>query len=122
MVAGSSPRRRYSQRCRQCLPGDFATMLASDFRLQLRDELEAQDLLGDPRSREACAEQACIAGERALTQLQELAGVRTVRDALSVRRGPEYAQTYRYVIGFGQLMTEFLIAPVSLDEAGRDRV
>ena len=97
-------------------------MVASEFRRQLRDELEAHDLLGDARSREACAEEARIAGERALTQLQALAGARTVRDALSVRRGPQFAQTYRYVIGFGQLMTEFLIAPVPLDERGRRRV
>ena len=96
--------------------------MVPEFRLQLRRELEARDLLDAPGPREACAERARVAGERALTELQEMAGTLTVRKALSLRRGPEFAQTYRYVIGYGQLMTRFLTAPVPLDEAACDRV
>lgn len=94
-------------------------MTELEFCQRLRDELAANQLLGDGESREVCAALARELGGQALTDVQALAGAMTVRGALSVRRGPEFAQTYRYVAGYGQLMTEFLIAPVPV--AGADR-
>jgi len=97
-------------------------MSASDFKSLLREELEARGLLGTRASRAACAAHAADRGERALAELAALVGEATMRRALSTRRGEGYVTSYRYVLGYGSLMTEFLVAPVGLDAAQLARV
>jgi hypothetical protein len=97
-------------------------MIALEFWLLLRDQLQAQGLLGDSDSRDECAARARARGELRLVEVKQLVGEVTVRRALSMRRGQDFAESYRYVTGYGELMTEFLISPVALTPAARDRV
>lgn len=97
-------------------------MIAPDFRLLLRTELAAQGLLGNDASRLACAEQARACGTAALADIQRVVGVEATRRALSTRRGPACLRSYSYVAGYGALMTEFLIAPVSVAPPSRDHL
>jgi hypothetical protein len=93
---------------------------AAAFKARLRTELDAAGLLGEPAARAACASEARALGERACVEIEALVGARTMRRALAVRRGARYAESYRYVAGYGALMTRFVIAPLAL-EAQRQR-
>ena len=97
-------------------------MTAADFRRQLATELRQRGLLGSAAGRAACASQARAAGDAALAEVARIVGARTTRRALATRRGPSYADTYRYVTGYGALMTAFLAAPVPIGDAERARV
>jgi hypothetical protein len=97
-------------------------MTEPEFCRRLREELAAGRLLGDQAAREVCAARARELGDRTLDAVRVLAGPATMRVALSVRRGPGFAETYRYVAGYGRLMTEFLTAPVPVDDLQRERV
>jgi hypothetical protein len=95
---------------------------ASDVQATVRSALDERGLLGSAATREACAHRAHALGGSILTQLESLVGARTARRALGVRRGDGYAESYRYVVGYGMLMTELLIAPIPMDHAARARV
>ena len=97
-------------------------MTSIEFRHRLAAELRMQQLFGSPTVRAECASRAAIVGDAALADVERLAGIRTTRRALAIRRGPQYATTYRYVAGYGALMTEFLAAPVPLAPDDRARV
>ncbi len=96
--------------------------MSVEFRRRLASELRARDLLGSAASRAACAERARLAGDAVLTEIEAIVGPRAARRSLGTRRGPEFANTYRYVAGYGALMTDFLSAPVALADADRARV
>ena len=97
-------------------------MIPCDFRSLLRDELDTVGLLGTHQERAACSALAAARGERALAAVEALVGAATVRRALSTRRGEGFAESYRYVLGYGSLMTEFLVAPVGLGPPEVERV
>jgi hypothetical protein len=97
-------------------------MTVSDFRSLLRDELDARGLLGTRESREACAARAAELGATALAEVEALVGAATARRALSIRRGEGFAASYRYVMGYGALMTEFLVAPARPEPSDRQQI
>lgn len=91
-----------------------------EFRLRLRHGLELQGLLGDRALREACAARAASLGNQVLSQVETMVSPKQFRAALTLTRGASFADTYRYVAGYGELMTRFLAAPVGLppDQSG----
>lgn len=97
-------------------------MQPAAFLEALRGELRREGLLGQAASRARCATRAAAEGTLLLDDVGRLAGRRTTARALATRRGACYADSYRYVTGYGLLMTEFLAAPVELGADARRRV
>ena len=95
---------------------------ARELRATIRSRLEDRGLLGLASARERCAARARELGGSSLREIESLVGASTARRALAIRRGADYAESYRHVLGYGELMTELLIAPIPLDPAVRVRV
>lgn len=92
------------------------------FKEMIRTALDARGLLGTAAARQACAAAALARGTAAFAEIESLAGTATLRRALDVRHGRGAAEGYRYVLGYGELMTEFLVAPLALHAETRARV
>ena len=93
-----------------------------DFRQRLGADLSSAGLFGDADARAACTVRASERGLAALAEVEQLVGADTMSRALSTRRGARWAETYCYVAGYGELMTEFLSAPVRLQAAATGRI
>ena len=92
------------------------------FHVDLRHRLRAYGVIGDPGARADCARMALALGEAALREAEALAGARVLRRAFTAARGPDHRDNYRYVAGYGELMTLFLSAPVGLPPEARAQV
>jgi hypothetical protein len=85
-----------------------------EFRVGLRDALQAQGVFGSSGCRQACARRAAVIGDEVLKEVEAFTGASTFKRAMEVTRGSDFAGTYRYVAGYGELMTCFLAAPAGL--------
>ena len=86
---------------------------------QLRAELAPTGLLLSKTRFEACRARAITEGTAAMRDVEALLGVRTWQRALEPLHG-DAATVYRFVMGYGGLMTRFIIAPVPDLVASRD--
>lgn len=86
--------------------------------LTLRDELSRRSLLGTPEIRQACTARAKRRGDRCFAALAAQLGEANLNRGIEASRLGAGEQA-RFVMGFGALMTEFLVAPVCPDPDSR---
>lgn len=86
--------------------------------LTLRDELGRRGLLGTPAIRQACTSRAKRRGDSCFAVLAAQLGEANLNRGIEASRLGAGEQA-RFVMGYGALMTEFLVAPVCPDPDSR---